>query len=154
MEIIESEIQRTKKLSENHVFSASSMEDVAFYFDALPDSGKENDCLCFEIRVDGLLDTESILEASRWLCSHSAKFVPSIPLEPSALFALDKMRPEAICVELIYAALGDLEIKYSLLETVLERLQSPVWISTKGLSATQWERLKGFSIARFLTELK
>ena len=134
---------------EDLLFSAHSVEDVAFFFDSLHEDQKKRSCLCFDIRVDGLLDTESIIEASRWLCSHAAIFVPSLPLEPSALFLVDKMRPRAISLHPIYTGLGDVELKFGLLEAILLKLSAPIWIAQNGLSAEQLVKLRDFSIEKF-----
>lgn len=136
-------------IAEPVIFSAQSMEDVAFRFDAFSESQKQETCLCFDIRVDGLLDTESVIEASRWLCSHSAIFVPSLPLEPSALFLVEKMKPRAISLHLVYDALGDKELKLGFLKVILEKLELPIWIARRGLTEEQISQIQDLPIERF-----
>lgn len=145
-----SEKRALQELSkENLLFSAHSVEDVAFFFDSFDEDQKKSSCLCFAIRADGLLDTEAIIEASRWLCSHTAIFVPSLPLEPSALFLVDEMRPRAISLHPLYTSLGDVEIKFGLLEAILLKLSTPIWMAQNGLSAEQLVKLQALPIEKF-----
>ena len=131
------------------LFSARSMEDVAFFFDSLNGSENSRSCVCFDIKIDGLLDTESTIEASRWLSSQAAVFVPSLPLEPSALLLVDKMKPRAISLHLLYQKFGDKEIKYGLLQTLLAQLSTPIWIVQKGLVPEQLSELERISVEKY-----
>ena len=141
--------EKSQGMTEEIAFSAQSMEDVAFRFSSFTEEQKRNACICFDIRIEGLLDTESIVESSRWLCSHSAVFVPSLPLEPSALFLVDKMKPRAISLHLLYDVLDDNEVKFGIVKLIVERLKTPLWIVKKGLTKEQLAKIEKLPVERF-----
>jgi hypothetical protein len=90
----------------------------------------------FEIKDDyGFVGVEETLEASRFLCSESARFVPVCPLEPSMIFALQRMLPEAIEIHPCWPAIGEYLIQVDLLKYICTRVNLPIWIYGYGLTS-------------------
>ena len=108
-----------------------TMEDIIHCFLALEDVS------LFRFMVaqnNNFVDLEATLEVARYLCSQKVRYIPVVPLEPSSVFSLQYMSPEAIEVMVCWPHIQEQTIQTQLLRYMCANTTTPIWLQGTGLT--------------------